>query len=73
MTLELIQIEETFLGVPVSLYLDQLVGKTIIGVTSGVSAKVVTYITNEQSENGNYTLYVNYFDSLVQTKCLTHF
>ena len=58
-----IQIEETFLGVPVSLYLDQLVGKTIIGATSGVSAKVVTYITNEQSENGNYTLYVNYFDS----------
>ena len=58
-----IQIEETFLGIPVSLYLDQLVGKTIIGATSGVSAKVVTFITNSQSDNGNYTLYVNYFDS----------
>ena len=58
-----VQIEETFLGVPVSLYLDQLVGKTIKGATSGVTAKVVSYITNDQSDNGNYTLYVNYFDS----------
>ncbi len=58
-----IQIEDTFLGVPVSLYLDQLVGKTIKGATSGVTAKVITYITNDQSDLGNFTLYVNYFDS----------
>jgi len=58
-----IQIQEEFLGVPVSLYLDQLVGKNIIGRTSGVTAKIVKYITNQESERGNYTLYVNYFNS----------
>ena len=58
-----IQIETEFLGIPVSVYLDQLVGKTITGETSGITAKVVTYITDEQSERGNYTIYVDYFDS----------
>ena len=58
-----IQIQPEFLGVPVSLYLDDLVGKKITGRTSGVTAKVVTYITNAQSDNGNYTLYLNYEDS----------
>jgi hypothetical protein len=58
-----IQIQAEYLGVPVSLYLDQIVGKTITGATSGVTAKVVTYITNQDSEKGNYTLYLNYQNS----------
>ena len=58
-----IQIEDTFLGVPVSIYLDQLIGKIIVGSSSGVTAQVVKYITNEESERGNYTLYVNYVES----------
>tara|TARA_E500000318_G_scaffold99048_1_gene100848 strand:+ start:20532 stop:28175 length:7644 start_codon:yes stop_codon:yes gene_type:complete len=58
-----IQIQEEFLGIPVSLYIDQLVGKTITGSTSGVTASVVTYITDDESEKGNYTLYLNYFNS----------
>ena len=58
-----IQIQSEFLGVPVNLYLDSLVGKRITGRTSGVTAKVVTYITNQQSDNNNYTLYLNYEDS----------
>ena len=58
-----IQIQSEYLGVPVSLYLDKLVGQTITGATSGVTAKVVTYITNEESEKGNYTLYLNYQNS----------
>ena len=58
-----IQIQEEFLGVPVSLYLDQLVGQKISGRDSGVTAKVVTYITNKESDRGNYTLYVTYFNS----------
>ena len=58
-----IQIESEFLGIPVSVYLDQLIGKTITGETSGITAKVVTYITDEQSERGNFTLYVDYFES----------
>ena len=58
-----VQIQSEFLGVPVNLYLDNVVGKKIVGRTSGITAKVVTYITNQQSDNGNYTLYLNYEDS----------
>jgi len=58
-----IQIDPEFLGVPVALYLDQLVGKTIVGSSSGVSARIVTYITDQESEKGNYTLYIAYLES----------
>ena len=58
-----IQIEPEYLGIPVDLYLQQLIGKRIVGATSGVTAEVVTFITDQESENGNFTLYVNYFQS----------
>tara|TARA_R100000005_G_scaffold96717_1_gene86626 strand:+ start:7462 stop:15024 length:7563 start_codon:yes stop_codon:yes gene_type:complete len=58
-----IQIETSYLGIPVSLYLDKLIGKKITGATSGVTAEVITYLSNEQSELGNYTIYVNYIAS----------
>ena len=55
-----IQIDPEFLGVPVNLYLEQLVGKEIKGASSGVTAEVITYITDEESERGTFTLYVTY-------------
>tara|TARA_E500000318_G_scaffold49022_3_gene46102 strand:+ start:20829 stop:28409 length:7581 start_codon:yes stop_codon:yes gene_type:complete len=58
-----VQIEPQYLGLPVNLYLDQLVGKRIRGERSGVTAQVITYITDAQSERGNFTLYVNYYQS----------
>lgn len=58
-----IQIQPEFLGIPVELYLDQLLGKKITGRTSGITAEVVTYITNSESTRGNYTIYVNYLNS----------
>ena len=58
-----VQIQAEYLGIPVSLYLDQLIGKKITGRTSGVTATVVTYITNQQSTRGLYTLYLNYEES----------
>ena len=58
-----VQIEPEFLGIPVDLYLKQLVGKKITGATSGVTAEVVTYITDQESENGNFTIYVDYYES----------
>ena len=58
-----VQIEPEFLGIPVDLYLKELVGKKITGSTSGVTAEVVTYITDQESENGNFTIYVDYYDS----------
>ena len=60
-----IQIDSEFLGIPVSLYLDQLVGKKIQGASSGVTAQVITYITDEESERGNVTLYIAYRLSLI--------
>lgn len=60
-----IQIEPEFLGVPVGVYLDQIVGATITGASSGVTAKVVTYITDQESERGVFTLYLNYENSSV--------
>jgi len=58
-----VQIDETHLGLPVSSYISSLVGKTIKGEISGVTAKVENYITNTQSEKGNYTLYIKYQSS----------
>ena len=60
-----IQVQEEFLGIPISLYLDQLVGQRIKGETSGVTAKVVNYITNAQSDRETYTLYLEYNASSV--------
>lgn len=62
-TFQGIQIETNYLGIPVSLYINQLLGKKITGASSGVTAEVITYITDGQSELGNYTLYVNYIAS----------
>lgn len=58
-----VQINETHLGIPVSVYIDKLVGKRIKGETSGVIAKVENYITSVESEKSNYTLYIKYISS----------
>jgi hypothetical protein len=58
-----VQIDPTHLGIPVSTYLEFLIGKQIKGETSGVSAKIEKYITSEESENDNYTLYIKYQSS----------
>ena len=58
-----IQLEDTFLGIPLSEYLDQLVGKKIIGQTSGVEAKVLNYLLSTKSDKGKYTLYIKYTKS----------
>jgi hypothetical protein len=58
-----VQIDPTHLGVPVSLYISQLVGRYVKGEISGVKALIESYITDQESENGNYTLYVKYQSS----------
>ena len=58
-----VQIDDSHLGIPVSLYLDNLVGKKIKGETSGVTAKVEQYIDNRTSTKGTYTLYIKYVSS----------
>jgi hypothetical protein len=58
-----VQIEEDFLGIPVGLYVDNLIGKRIRGEISGIVGVVKKVISNEESERGNYTLYVDLIDS----------
>ena len=58
-----IQLQNTYQGVPISAYADQLVGTTIVGQSSGVSAFVDSVLLAENSVRGNLTLYVNYINS----------
>jgi len=58
-----VELTDTFFGVSVSQYVDQLVGKTIRGETSGVEARVVNFITKTQSDRGANTLYIKYIKS----------
>lgn len=58
-----VEINDTFLGIPVSEYLDKLVGTVIKGDTSGVEATVVNYVLSKDSDRGNNTLYVKYSKS----------
>ena len=55
-----VQVEAAYFGIPVSFYADKLIGKRIKGEVSGVTAKVVDYITEGESDNGNLTFYLQY-------------
>ena len=58
-----IQLQNNFQGIPVSAYVDQLIGTQITGRTSGVTAVVDNVLLAENSERGNLTLYVAYISS----------
>ena len=58
-----VEIEDSFNGVPISLYFDELLGKKLRGSVSGVSAEVVYLLKNTESERENYTLYLKYLES----------
>ena len=55
-----VQVEDTFLGIPVSLYTDQLVGLRITGGRSGVTATIKKILSKADSDRGNLTLYIKY-------------
>ena len=58
-----IQINNNYQGVPISAYVDQLVGTKITGQRSGVTAVVDKVLLPEDSERGQLTLYINYLTS----------
>ena len=58
-----IKIDSSFFGVPVSSYIDKLIGVTIKGATSGVTAKVSKVLDSTESEEGFVTLYIKYINS----------
>jgi hypothetical protein len=68
-----IQLQNTFQGVPVSAYADQLIGTKITGQVSGVSAIVDKILLPQDSERGNLTLYINYLNSNTQNNATQEF
>lgn len=68
-----VQLQNTYLGVPVSAYADQLVGAKITGQTSGVTAVVDKVLLPQDSERENLTLYINYLNSSVQNNSTQQF
>ena len=58
-----VRIDSSFFGVPVSSYLDKLIGVKIKGSTSGVTAVVSKVLDSTESDEGFVTLYVKYQDS----------
>ena len=50
-------VESSFAGIPLSLYASQLVGTTIQGATSGVTARVDFVLKDTDSERNQFTLY----------------
>lgn len=61
-----VELENTYLGVPLSDYIDQIIGSKITGLTSGVTAVVNTVLLSNDSEKGNTTLYISYLGSSSQ-------
>jgi hypothetical protein len=68
-----VQLQNTFLGVPVEAYIDQLIGSKITGQTSGVTAVVDNILLSQNSERGNLTLYINYLGSSTQNNATQQF
>ena len=68
-----VQLQNNYLGVPVSAYADQLIGSKITGQTSGVTAEVDNILLPQNSEKGNLTLYVNYLGSNTQNNTSRQF
>ena len=58
-----IELQNDFSGVDVSSYISALVGTTIRGEVTGIEALVDGFLTSEQSEKSNATLYVVYLRS----------
>ena len=61
-----IQLNNTYQGVPVAAYADQLIGTKITGKSSGVTAVVDSVLFPQDSERNNLTLYINYLNSNTQ-------
>ena len=68
-----VELQNTYLGVPVSAYAEQLIGTKITGATSGVTAVVDNILLPQESERGNLTLYVNYLASNSQNNSTQQF
>ncbi len=60
-----VQVNPTHLGVDIGVYADKVIGKRIKGQTTGVTAKVINFISASQSDNDFDTFFVKYINSAV--------
>lgn len=59
-----VKLNSTQFGVDLSLYIENFVGKTIVGEVTGITAKVRKVVLPDESDDVEYiTLYVKYLDS----------
>ena len=68
-----VELENVFLGIPITDYINQLIGAKITGETSGVTAVVDKVLMPTSSERGSTTLYVSYLGSNSEDKATTTF
>ena len=57
------RINNEYLGITVESYINQLLNRKIVGLTSGVSATIVKILSSSESERDNLTIYVKYDSS----------
>ena len=68
-----VEINSLFAGIPVTSYTDKLVGLTIRGRSSGVTAKVLKIFSEQQSERNSLTLYVSYIETSIDSSQIDFF
>jgi len=68
-----VQLQNTYIGVPIDVYVNSLIGKKITGLTSGVSAVVDRILLSKDSEKRNTTLYIQYLNSNPDNNTLEDF
>ena len=61
-----VELNNDHLGTPVSYYIDQLIDRKIIGLTSGVTAIINKVLLAEESDRGNLTIYISYMSAGVE-------
>ena len=58
-----VELNNEYLGITVESYINQLLNRKIVGLTSGVSATIVKILSSSESERDNLTIYVKYDSS----------
>ena len=58
-----VELNNEYLGITVQSYIDQLLNRKIVGLTSGVTATIVKILSSTDSERDNLTLYIKYDSS----------
>ena len=58
-----VELNNEYLGITVESYIDQLLDRKIVGLSSGVTAVITKVLKSRNSERGNLTLYIKYYAS----------